>query len=259
MTQHETGHECDLFLLTSHHPYAATRALAEFASRGRRNVDGWGIGSYVDGQARVLRSADAAFPPSSVSTAQLSREFAIAIQAVTSETILGHLRLTSSGETRVENNHPFMLPFLGYQWLLIHNGTGRRNLIPHEDRLLLDSTNDTARVFEFLRQHMIEYYLSSPKRSLIEAARSAFNSLLAADPDGSFNLILSNGYLSFAFVHWRRFYLLNRSKETGHVALLSTVKLTDSEDWVRFEPSDRNAKMLVFCGHSLILNSDIPR
>jgi hypothetical protein len=46
---------------------------------------------------------------------------------------------------------------------------------------------------------------------LIAACRRAYRSLLDQDPTGKFNLILSNGYLTFAFVHWRDFYLLHRS------------------------------------------------
>src|SRR3712207_724612 len=133
----ETDHECDLFLLSSHHPYTANHALASFAQRGLRNVHGWGIGSYVDGATRVLRSADPALTYAASEGRLLSREFAVAMQAIASPTILGHLRLTSCGETRVENNHPFTLPFLGYQWLLVHNGTARRHdLVPYERRIL---------------------------------------------------------------------------------------------------------------------------
>src|SRR5688500_13715110 len=102
MTQHAPDHECDLFLLASHHPYTAPHALAEFATRGRSNIHGWGIGSYVNDQARVLRSVDPAFTSGNTSAGQMSREFAIAIHAVASSTILGHLRFTSSGGTRVE-------------------------------------------------------------------------------------------------------------------------------------------------------------
>ena len=53
----------------------------------------------------------------------LGREFSIAVEAISGPTILGHLRLTSWGRTTRENNHPFLLNFLGYDWLLIHNGS----------------------------------------------------------------------------------------------------------------------------------------
>ncbi len=249
-------HECDLFLLTSHAPYIADRILPEFARQGSRNMDGWGIGYYAGNQAHTVRRATRA-----VESGSLSAEFATAVEVVSSPTILGHLRLTSRGETRVDNNHPFQLDFLGFQWLLIHNGSARRHeeLIRRSERLLTDADNDTPRLFEFLRREIIEYYESRPQHSLIEACRQAFGKLLVADPQGKFNIILSNGCLTFVFVHWRMFYMLHRPKQTGDVALISTIKLTDREEWVEVNKlSSKQAKMLVFAGPSLVFNGDIP-
>jgi predicted glutamine amidotransferase len=86
------------------------------------------------------------------------------------------LRRSSGSSQRRENNHPFRLDFLGYDWLLIHNGSARQyeRLVPENERLLLESDNDSARVFEFLRHKIIDRYLSRPQRSLIEACRSAY-------------------------------------------------------------------------------------
>jgi glutamine amidotransferase len=248
-------HECDLFLLSSHHPYVADRILPEFARQGCRNIHGWGLGYYAGDQARILRRAERA-----VSDGRISGEFAVAVETIASPIILGHLRLTSSGQTRRENNHPFHLTFLGYDWLLIHNGTARNPeaLVPAERRLLTDSDNDTPRVFEFLREQIVAYCDAGPRKSLIEACRAAFVQLLDKDA-GKFNLILTNGQLTFVFVHWRPFFLLHRPKETGDVKLISTLALTEHEDWIEFRPSaGRKARMLVFSGPTLVLNGDIP-
>jgi glutamine amidotransferase len=256
MPAHEAAHECDLFLLSSHQPYYGDRILPAFAQKGGRNVHGWGIGSYVNGHARVLRRAEPATLGSN-----LSAEFAVAVEAVSSPIILGHLRLASRGTKRRENNHPFHLSFLDYDWLLIHNGSASQHegLVPPDKRLLPESDADTARVFEFLRREIIDYYLSEPQRSLVEACRSAFAKLLRTD-GGTFNLILSNGYLTFVFIHWRPFYLLKREKDTGDVALVSTLKLTEEEEWVKFDRLEgKRAKMLIFSGPTLVLNGDIAR
>jgi len=252
-------HECDLFLLSSHRAYSAENALAQFAKLGARNVDGWGIGRYTDGVAKVLRSERPALDAADA-RANLSREFAVAVEVVSSPVLLGHLRLASTGAPRKVNNHPFKLNFLGYDWLLVHNGTAHRHedLSPRDQWLLAESDSDTPRVFEFLRRGIIEYHQGRHTRSLIEACRAAYLQLLEAD-SGKFNLILSNGYLSFAFIHWRPFYLLRRTKGPGDAVLLSTLKLTDNEEWMTFEKrSDRKAKMLVFSGPTLVLNGDIP-
>lgn len=252
-------HECDLFLLSSHHAYMASRALPEFVRLGHENLHGWGIGSYVDGRANVLRSAEPAVERDEC--LQISREFGTAVRDVSSQVILGHLRRASRGSVRPENNHPFKLDFLGYDWLLVHNGTarGHERLVPMEDRII-DSDSDSARVLEFLRSRVLAYLRGRPVRSLIEGSRHGFADLLEARPDSKFNLIVSNGYISFALIHWRPFHLLYREKPPGGVALLSTLRLTQGEDWIDIRRrSGKLAKMLVFSGPNLVLNGDISR
>lgn len=249
-------HECDLFLFSSHHDYFADNALTQFAARGMGNVDGWCIAGYHRGRANVLRSADPAMDRAS---GDPSREFYMAARAVSSPTILGHLRLISAGTVSKFNNHPFKLSFLGYDWTMVHNGTAinYEALVPHDERLLLESDNDSARVFEYLRKRIIGYYLESSRRSLIEGCRQAYSDLL--ETGGKFNIILSNGHISFVFIHFRPFYLLNREKQMGDAALLSTLRLTDDEEWIVFNKlRDMKAKMLVFSGPTLVLNGDIP-
>jgi len=259
MSEQDHIHECDLFLLSSYHSYYANNILEEFASLGRRNVNGWGLASYDnEGRANILRSALPAFEET---TGDLSREFYVASRAVSSALILGHLRLSSRGSDEVYNNHPFRLNFLENDWTLIHNGTARYpdRLVLPEERILTESDNDSARVFEFMRKKIIAYYTASTKKSIIEACRFAYKELIS-NHEGKFNIVISNGFISFVFIHFRPFYLLNREKERGHVSLLSTIKLTDGEEWLEINKrGSKQAKMLVFSGPLLIFNGDIPR
>lgn len=251
----ENQHECDLFLLSSHKSYVGDRILPAFARRGQTNIHGWGLGWYDHGRARSVRRSEPA-----VEGADLCKEFAASVETISGATILGHLRMASCGKLRPENNHPFTLQFLGYDWLLAHNGTAQRStqLVPPAQQLLRDSDSDTPRVFEFLKGQIEGYLHSRPKRSLIEAGRMAFARLIEHDA-GTFNLILSNGHLSFVFIHWRPFFLLNRRKQTGDVALVATLKLTEDEEWVELSRlPNKYAKLLVFNGPTLILNGDIP-
>lgn len=255
-SQHD-DHECDLFLLSGHHRYVADAALPKFAREGRRNIDGWGIGFYADGRAQRVVNATRA----TSSEGTISNEFATAVEAARSDVIVGHLRRASSGAQHdPENNHPFLLQFLGYDWLFAHNGTARKELVPWKNRLLVRATNDSARVFEFLRQHMIDYYEADAKKSLIAACRSAYVALLRTDPSGTFNVLMTNGLVTFAFVHFRTFYLLRREKTDGEVVLLTTISnLSDEQGWVAFDPlPGTKAKMLVFCGPTLLWNADLP-
>jgi hypothetical protein len=57
----------------------------------------------------------------------------------------------------------------------------------------------------------------------------------------------------------RPVFLLHREKETGVVAIVSTLRLTEEEEWIEFNRVERRqAKMLVFSGPTLVLNGDIP-
>jgi predicted glutamine amidotransferase len=248
-------HECDLFLMSSNNSYHANNSLADFARLGSRNINGWGIGFYQDGRSRVVKSELRA-----VEDGNINNTFAKVSEVVSSNIILGHLRFTSRGSNIPQNNHPFQLKFLDYDWLLIHNGSVSSgiNLVPLERQLLLDSNSDSPRVFEFLRERIIDYMMSEPKRSLIEACRTAYGKLLDKDENGTYNVILSNGYLSFIFIHWRPFYLLHREKEAGDTAIISTIRLNQREEWIEFKKlGSKRAKMLVFCGPTLILNGDV--
>jgi predicted glutamine amidotransferase len=245
-------HECDLFLLSSHRPYFADRLLPSFAHAGGRNIHGWGIGYYVDGEANVVRSCETA-----LRGGHLNRAFSAAVQTASSPVIVGHLRFSSAGSIRTENNHPFKLNFLGYDWLLAHNRTANRpeQLVNFDEQLLLESDSDTPRVFEFIRAQIINYYLADPKRSLMAACKKAYAKLRESD-SGKFNIILSNGYLSFVFIHWRPFFLLQREKDRGAIIAVSTLReLTTHEEWVQFDPpGNRKSKLLVFNGPTLVWN-----
>ena len=144
---------------------------------------------------------------------------------------------------------------------MVHNGTARsyENLVPPSERLLRDSDNDSARIFEFLRARIISYYQESSRRSLIEGCRKAYEDLLEAAV-GQYNIILSNGRISLAFIDWRPCYLLYREKQMGDATLVSTLRLTYDEEWEEINRlRNKKAKMLVFSGPTLIFNGDIPR
>lgn len=243
------SHECDLFLLSSRGAHRAPHALRHFALRGAANHDGWGLGAFRDGRATVLRS----HRPATQAQATTA-EFAAAAAASESPVLLGHLRWASCAAVRPENNHPFQLHFLGRDWLFAHNGTAsRRDLVPAERRLLPESDVDSARVFELVREAMIAHLDERPSRSVVGAVRHAFRSLLAADPDGTFNLLLSNGDETFVLVHHRRFWVTRREKEPAGVLLLSTLRLTEGERWtpIACRPEPR---LLVVSGDRLLLN-----
>lgn len=252
-------HECDLFLFSSCSTYNIRQSLETFAKHGTRNKDGWGIGYYSSNKAKVVRSEKSAFDDKK----QLTNEFKLACEMVESPLILGHLRRTSRGENIVENNQPFKMNFLGYEWLFMHNGTSRNTELVSEDkRILTESKNDSPRVFEFLRYEIINYISINYKRSLVNAIRYAFKKLLELDKKGTLNIVLTNGSLTFVLAHWRDFYLFESEKEMGNIIKLSTINVDishaiDSNKRKFKKLSNKKAKFLVFSGHSLIINGDI--
>lgn len=253
--KNHVNHDCDLFLMSSHSAYYANNSLYNFAKYGKSNIDGWGIGYYIDSRSQIKKSSE---PVYNTKTHNLNNEFSELIKKISSTIILGHLRLASRGAVMEENNHPFPLNFLNYDWLFVHNGTAYNTdkFGSKTGYILKDSTNDSARVFEFMRKNIISYYSGNLKHSLIEACRAAYSKLLKIDPLGKYNIILSNGYISFVFIHWRKFYMLDREKDTGNALLISTIKLTENEEWIEFE-NRQKAKMLVFNGPTLIFNGNI--
>lgn len=68
---------------------------------------------------------------------------------------------------------------------------------------------------------------------MIEGCRKAYSDLLKTG--GTFNIILSNGYVSFVFIHFRHFYLLKREKQMRDAALISTLRFTDDEEWIEID------------------------
>lgn len=75
-----------------------------------RNADGWGIGFYQNGQARVKKNSSAAFD---------DPDFGTITEGVSSTTIIAHVRRSTIGEPSLENTHPFRWG----PWLFAHNGT----------------------------------------------------------------------------------------------------------------------------------------
>lgn len=75
-----------------------------------KHPDGWGIGWFVDQDAYVIKSANAA---------HASERFRAASARLTSHTFVVHVRRATVGEIDHLNAHPFRFG----RWLFAHNGT----------------------------------------------------------------------------------------------------------------------------------------
>jgi len=105
---------CRMFGFRSAVPSGAHRSLiaAEnaLADQSQKHPDGWGIGWFVDEDAYVIKSSNAA---------HACARFERASHRLTSHTFLVHVRRATVGVVDHVNAHPFRFG----RWLFAHNGT----------------------------------------------------------------------------------------------------------------------------------------
>jgi len=105
---------CRLFGFRSAVPSRAHRSLAEaenaLARQSMQHPDGWGIGWFVEDDAYVVKSANAA---------HACERFAKAANALSSHTMIVHVRRATVGTIDHLNAHPFRYG----RWIFAHNGT----------------------------------------------------------------------------------------------------------------------------------------
>lgn len=105
---------CRMFGFRSAVPSRAHRSLVEaenaLASQSTKHPDGWGIGWFVDDDAYVVKSSNAA---------HACERFQRASTRLTSHTFLVHVRRATVGVVDHANAHPFRFG----RWLFAHNGT----------------------------------------------------------------------------------------------------------------------------------------
>jgi hypothetical protein len=78
-------------------------------------------------------------------------------------------------------------------------------------------------------------------------------------PNTELNFILSNGFLTFIFINSKNFYLVNLEEDNQDVSIVSSLNL-ENEDNVELKVlANKQAKMIVFNGHTLIFNGDLTK
>jgi glutamine amidotransferase len=177
------------FLLDPH----ALRMQSCRDARGECHQDGWGIGSYQQGQVCVLKS------PLAAST---DPQFEQAARATRSATVVGHIRQASVGALNAANAHPFTVG----RWLFAHNGT-LTGFVEVEPRLVAEtspellalrqSSTDSELVFLWLLARIEK--TGSDAKSLVKVLAEALPQLdawcrVAAPAETPrFNFILTDG------------------------------------------------------------------
>ncbi len=233
---------CELFALSARRQYSAPKSLPVFALQSRKNMDGWGIGYYRNSKAFIEKSAKQVYVPGN-----LHDSFQRLARVVRSNIIISHVRFRTSGPIDECHAHPFAMHFLNYDWIFAHNGKAP-SIESYETKngMLRDLKSDSARAFEFLRDHILEFYESSKKiPALFDALEWSTAKMLEEYP-GKYNYFLTNGRVLFAFTNHRQFMVLTGSRELEGALLITTVeKGLSKENWRRLARSTNSRGLLV--------------
>jgi hypothetical protein len=172
--------------------------------------------------------------------------------------VIGRIQTITCGIDK-ENQQPSGLAFLGRDWVFVHDAlTNQANsLVPPGDQCLPRNDNGMRNILGFLRERALAYVPHAPRRSLKDAFCEAFGELLETDPHGGFNLVFTNGDLSFVLIYNRPFYHLQNNR--NYPETFSTIPLTDQR-WTEINRgSDDRSLMLILSKHALLERVPIRR
>ncbi|HYQ60384.1 MAG TPA: class II glutamine amidotransferase, partial [Desulfatiglandales bacterium] len=229
--------------------YTPKQYLPLFAERGRRNMNGWAIGFFREGQALVEAS------PEQVHTGyQVHEGFQRLARVIDSRIIVAHVRCSQSGGHHQTDSYLFTLSFLDHDWLFAHVGIVegiQQYLTRNEPRL--DADAYSARIFEYLRDQLLSLYALNPYLSLEDALGTGIKRLVSDHP-GHYAFFLANESVIFAFCNFRHFLLLREAELMGDILLMTTVEEgLSANKWfpLRREEGSRG-KLVVVAGPELL-------
>lgn len=234
---------CDLFAMSCNDEDRATRSLPNFARYAASNADGWGIGWFEQGRARVAR---APVPGDS------DPEYWSTIKKARSEILIAHLRSSTGGGICECNCHPFIRKHRGHDWMLAHNGW----VSDAEDHPDAEGSTDSEQIFHHIMDRVDEYQQSGRIKGLYPALKAAIKAVFTQHGRHvRLNLLISDGRTLYAFHHYpnKPIYMLRRPKGSGEAVLFSTQRLSD-EGWESI-PKDR--LLSISGGQIQVLSSEI--
>jgi predicted glutamine amidotransferase len=245
---------CDIFALSAGYNYTAQQYLPIFAEKGRKNMNGWGIGFYRENQALIEKSAERVFGEDHV-----HESFQRLARVIDSRIIVSHISCPLSGGRHSSENHPFSLPFLEHVWLFVHVGRVadiEHYQTTHEPRL--EPEVYPARIFEFIRDQLVTLMEQYPYESHLEALRRGIRNLVAAYP-GRYNFFLANESVLFAFSNYHSLMVLRETEALGDILLITSIgEGLSSNEWKPIVPEKGSVgKLLVVAGPDILYQCDV--
>jgi len=245
---------CDLFALSASQDYTPQEYLPIFAERGKRNVNGWGIGFFRDTRALVEKSSEQVFVGD-----QVHESFQRLARVIDSRIIVSHISCPLNGGRHSSDNHPFSLDFLGHSWLFVHVGVVKGiecYQTTHEPKLEAEAF--PARIFEFLRDRLLESLTVNPYLSFCDALQKAVCDITTTFP-GRYTFFLANESVLYVFCNFHPIMLLKESEQSGEVLLVTSVKEALSpKKWLLVKPEGPHAgKLLVIAGPDVLYSGTV--
>ena len=118
-----------------------------------------------------------------------------------------------------------------------------------------DAVSDSARTFEYLLDGIAARYERSNDILCLFTAVADTSRQLIEEYPGSYNYLLTNGWVLFAFSNHRQFLLLKGSEKLERGLLLTTVERGLSEEnWARFSrQKESNGFLMAIVGSDILL------
>ena len=246
---------CDLFALSATKDYSAPEILPLFALRAKKNMDGWGIGFFRKRHAIVEKSAGQIYY-----SGHLHDSFQRLARIVKSRMIICHIRLRTSGLVDECHAHPFVLTFGGHNWIFAHNGKAPA-IESYRSRgtAIEDAVSDSARAFEYLRDHLEDHHRHTTKPDMIFEILLSSTAQMIDQYPGNYNFLLTNGHLLFAFTNHRQFMVMKGSKALKGALLLTTLaRGLSREKWLRIaKATNRRGLLLAISGNDVVIHKSI--
>lgn len=218
-------------------------------------MDGWGIGFFKKNRAYVEKSGTHAYHQG-----RFHDGFQRLARVISSKFIIAHVRLRTSGPIDECHAHPFVLQFKGHDWIFAHNGKAPSIESYRSQKVRLnDVVSDSARTFEYLLDGIAARHEGSSDVFRLFTAVADTSRRLIEDYPGSYNYLLTNGSVLFAFSNHRQFLLLEESKNLERALLLTTVEHGLSEEnWERFSRRSGSIGFLMaIAGSDILFKEDM--
>ena len=114
---------CELMALSFPQPTSACYWLRAFGLRGEANADGWGLATYPDHAASLVKE------PVRWGASTLAK-FVENYEALSSKIFLAHVRYKTRGDAPAfADTHPFLRERQGREYVFAHNGTLEGDLL----------------------------------------------------------------------------------------------------------------------------------